>query len=230
MESLKVSKRLGWTLLEGRGKKHAENVQIPGTEWTWHDNIHDNVIQWLFLGRFFFEHFGGWGVFRLVFVCVFFVQVVVGWRSFDNVFRCFHVWRVAEFANVGIVESEETRVTRENGREYSIGRVPAKCHFLIFQKTGNILYFIQVAKMYPFCWPGKYWGNVEKSYPLFLGRRTMLQKMPSWESKLAMHWCSCCQWYVWCGLGAGIVCFCLFGSQIACLLRSNYTWVGYKKI
>ena len=134
MESLKVSKRLGWTLLEGRGKKHAENVQIPGTEWTWHDNIHDNVIQWLFLGRFFFEHFGGWGVLRLVFVCGFFVQVVVGWRSFDNVFRCFHVWRVAEFANVGIVESEETRVTRENGREYSIGRVPAKCYFLIFQK------------------------------------------------------------------------------------------------
>ena len=197
-------------------------------QYTW--QCHSVTIS----GTLLFGALWGWGVLRLVFVCFFLVGVVVvegGSIMCSNVVH--DVFMFEESQNSLMLESLnlKRRVTRENGREYSIGRVPAKRHFLMFQKPPIFCILkYRLPKCVSFFWPGKYWGNVEKSYPLFLGRRTMLQKMPSWESKLAMHWCSCCQWYVWCGLGAGIVCFCLFGSQIACLLRSNYTWVGHKKI
>lgn len=48
---------------------------------------------------------------------------------------CSDVFMFEESQNSLMLESLNLkRVTRENGREYSIGRVPAKCYFLIFQK------------------------------------------------------------------------------------------------
>lgn len=119
-------------------------------------------------------------------MCVFFVQVVVVEGRSIMCSDVFHdVFMFEESQNSLMLESLNLKrqgEQDENGRECIMGRVPAKRHFLMFQKPAifiNILYFLQVAKMY-ILFVGRV--NVEETWKKatpFFGRRTMLQKMPS---------------------------------------------------